>query len=173
MENKNFGHLIAHIVYIALYGILIISSIALYNSANLKVLLYLGWITLALGFVFILGASQARKKEHIEKDIGKESLVESGMYAFVRHPGFLGHVLVISALTLISQYWISLIIGIILIGLLYLAMIEEEKRNIEKFGSAYRDYIEKVPRINLLIGIIKQTRRKIGKRKYKLDSVMP
>lgn len=35
-------------------------------------------------------------------------------------------------------------------------MIEEEKRNIEKFGEGYKDYIQRVPRINLLVGIIKQ-----------------
>ena len=41
-------------------------------------------------------------------------------------------------------------------------MVEEEKRNIEKFGDAYRDYIKRVPRINLIAGIIRliQSRRK-------------
>ena len=81
------------------------------------------------------------------------------MYAFVRHPEFLGHILIISALVIISQHWISVIVGAILIVLLCLAMIDEEKRNIEKFGDAYMDYM-KVPRINLIAGIIKQSRRK-------------
>ena len=39
-------------------------------------------------------------------------------------------------------------------------MIEEEKGNIEKFGDAYRDYMKRVPRINLIAGIIKQIRSK-------------
>jgi len=39
-------------------------------------------------------------------------------------------------------------------------MIEEEKRNIEKFGDAYRDYMKRVPRINLIAGIIKQISRR-------------
>jgi len=39
-------------------------------------------------------------------------------------------------------------------------MIEEEKRNIEKFGNAYKDYMKKVPRINLIAGIIKQINRR-------------
>jgi len=37
---------------------------------------------------------------------------------------------------------------------------EEEKRNIEKFGVSYRDYIERVSRINSLTGIIRQMRRR-------------
>ena len=61
------------------------------------------------------------------------------MYAFVRHPEFLGHILIISALVIISQHRINLIVGAILIVLLCLAMIDEGKRNMEKFGDAYID----------------------------------
>jgi len=42
MYKESIGHLIAHILYIALYGVLIISTIFLYNSANLVILLYAG-----------------------------------------------------------------------------------------------------------------------------------
>jgi len=160
MHKKSIGHLIGHIAYIALYGVLIISTIFLYNSANLAELLYAGWIILAFGIVFLLWSSKSRKKGHAE-GIG---LVESGMYAFVRHPEFLGHILIIFALVIISQHWLSLIVGVILIVLLYIAMIEEEKRNMEKFGDAYRDYMKRVPRINLIAGIITQIH---GKRENK------
>ena len=158
MHKKSIGHLIGHIAYIALYGILIISTIFLYNSANLARLVYAGWIILAFGIIFLLWSSKSRKKGH-EEGIG---LVESGMYAFVRHPEFLGHILIIFALVIISQHWISFIVGAILIVLLCLAMIEEERRNIEKFGNAYIDYMKRVPRINLIAGIIRQihSRRK-------------
>ena len=150
------SHLVGHIAYIGLYGMLIISTIILYNSADLAGLVYAGWIILAFGIIFLLCSSKTRKKGHAE-GIG---LVERGMYAFVRHPEFLGHILIISALVIISQHWISVIVGAILIVLLYLAMIEEEKRNIEKFGNAYRDYMKRVPRINLIAGIIKQINRR-------------
>ena len=160
MHKKSIDHLVGHIVYIGLYGVLIISTIFLYNSANLANLLYAGWIILVFGIIFLLWSSKSRKKGHIEKGFIRETLVESGMYAFVRHPEFLGHILIIFALIIISQHWISLIIGAILIVLLYLAMIEEEKRNIEKFGNAYRDYMKRVPRINLIAGIIKQIHSK-------------
>jgi len=153
--HKERGHLIAHIAYIGLYGMLIISTIIHYNSADLAEL-YAGWIIMAFGIIFLLWSSKSRKKGHAE-GIG---LVESGMYAFVRHPEFLGHILIISALVIISQHWISLIVGAILIVLLCLAMIEEEKRNMEKFGNAYKDYMKRVPRINLIAGIIKYISRR-------------
>ena len=156
MHVGNTGHLIGHASYIFLFGVLIVSTIIFYNSDNLVALLYLGWLTLALGVIFLLWASQSRKKGRIRESISKESFVESGMYAFVRHPEFLGHILIISALVMISQHWISLTIGVMLIILLYLAIIEEEKRNIEMFGDMYRGYIRRIPRINLLIGILKR-----------------
>ena len=158
MHKKSIGHLIAHIAYVGLYGMLIISTIILYDSADLAGLLYAGWITLVFGIIFLLCSSKSRKKGHTE-GIG---LVESGMYAFVRHPEFLGHILIIFALVIISQHWISFIVGAILIVLLCLAMIDEEKRNMEKFGNAYRDYMKKVPRINLIAGIIRQIHKKRG-----------
>jgi len=160
MLRKGIGHLIGHIVYIALYGVLIVSTIFLYNSANLGELLYAGWIILAFGIIFLLWSSESRKKGHVDEDIGGEVLVESGMYAFVRHPEFLGHILIVFALIFISQHWISVIVGAILVALLYLAMIEEEKKNVEKFGDAYIDYMKRVPRINLIAGIIKQIHNK-------------
>jgi len=146
-------HLIGHIIYVALYSALIVSTIVFYNSANLVKFVYVGLITIALGIVFVSWSSKSRKK------VSKEALVESGIYAFVRHPEFLGHMLIIFALVIISQHWISLVIGVILIILLCFAMIEEEKRNIEKFGEAYRDYMKKVPRINLLVGILRKMKK--------------
>ena len=152
------SHLIGHIAYIGLYGMLIISTIILYDSADLAGLVYVGWIILAFGIIFLLWSSKTREKGHAE-GIG---LVERGMYAFVRHPEFLGHILIIFAMVIISQHWISFIVGAILIVLLCLAMIEEEKRNIEKFGDAYMDYMKRVPRINLIAGIIKQIHKNRG-----------
>ena len=164
MHKKSINHLIGHIAYIALYGVLIISTVLLYNSANLVTLLYIGWIILTFGIIFILWSGKSRREGYVEEDISKGVLVESGMYAFVRHPEFLGHILIIFALIIISQHVISLVVGTILIVLLYLAMMEEEKRNIEKFGKVYKDYMKRVPRINLIAGVVKQIR---GKRENK------
>jgi len=110
---------------------------------------------LIFGIVVLLGSIQSRKKAHFE-----ETLVESGIYAIVRHPEFLVHILIILSLILITQQVVNLVIGAILILLLYFAMIEEEKRNIDKFGDTYRSYMQRVPRINLLVGIKRMHNKK-------------
>lgn len=160
-------HLIGHITYIALYCLLILFSALFYNSANLVTLLHTGWITLIFGITILLNSSQSRKKGRVSENEDQEILVESGMYALVRHPEFLGHLLIISSLVLIAQHIFSLIIEAILIFLLYFAMIEEEKQNIEKFGEAYRDYMQRVPRINLFAGIVRQIHIKMKSKKRK------
>jgi len=36
----------------------------------------------------------------------------------------------------------------------------KDERNIEKFGNAYKDYVRRIPGINLLAGIIKSARER-------------
>ena len=144
--------------YIILYLLLITFSILFYDSANLMILLYLGYIILLSGIIILLSSVQSRKQA-MKNGISKESLVENGLYAFIRHPEFLGHILIILSLVLISQHPFNILIGAILILLLYFAMCKEEERNIEKFGIAYKDYMKRVPRINLLLGFYRKRRR--------------
>ena len=151
MKDEKNLHLIGHIIYITLYISLIASSIIFYNSANLATLLYAGWIILACGLAILIISSQTRRRAHRVS----ETLIQSGIYAYVRHPEFLGHMLMIISLTFMAQHPISAAIGLVLLLLLCIEIVEEDKRNIEKFGDAYKDYMKKVPRINLLAGIIK------------------
>jgi protein-S-isoprenylcysteine O-methyltransferase Ste14 len=161
-HGKKFVDTAGHAAYIILYLLLIIFFFLFYDSANLAILLYVGWGTLVLGIAFLFSASNSRKKARTskEEDASRPVLVESGMYAFVRNPEFLGHILIIFSLVFIAQKWFSIIIGAALIALLWVAIVEEEKSDLEKFGDAYEDYMRRVPRIDLLAGIIRQRRRK-------------
>ncbi len=155
-KDERTIHLIGHIIYITLYISLITSSIIFYNSANLATLLYAGWVIFACGLAILIISSQTRRRAHRVK----ETLIQSGIYAYVRHPEFLAHMLIITSLTLMAQHPISAAIGLVLLLLLCIGIVEEDKRNMEKFGDAYRDYVRKVPRINLLAGIIKSARER-------------
>ncbi|MCD6479855.1 isoprenylcysteine carboxylmethyltransferase family protein [Candidatus Bathyarchaeota archaeon] len=158
--RKRIIHLIGHFIYVVLYCLLILFCILHYNSANLRIPLYSGRALLIFGALFLLWSSQSRREGRMKSGGEGEVFVESGPYTLVRHPEFLGHILIISALILMTQCWISLVMGLTLIGLLSSAMVMEERENIEKFGDAYRDYMERVPRINLPAGIIKRVIRR-------------
>ena len=160
-RNENIYHILGHMVYIIMYCLMILFSILFYNSVNSVILLYIGWLTLVFGLIIVLYSSQLRQKARIQGNkVVRETFVENGLYSLVRHPEFLGHILIFLALIFIAQHILNLVIGIILIVLLYFAMIDEEKKNIEKFGNTYKDYMHRVPRVNLLIGIIRLIHKK-------------
>ena len=144
----------------------IILSFFLYNQAGLPVLKHIGWITLAVSAVFgWLPILVFRKKGGVPKGksyIQTTVLVDSGIYAVVRHPQYLAGILLSLALILITQHWLIAMIGIVAIVLNYLIALKADWEIIEKFGDEYRRYMQRVPRLNFVAGIIRLIRR--GKR---------
>ncbi|MFX1520520.1 MAG: methyltransferase family protein [Promethearchaeota archaeon] len=123
---------------------------------NIKELLYVGWIFIAasLTLIFLSYYSIFFRKLNV--------LIDSGIYAIVRHPMYLGWILGIFVATIfLYQHWIFVVIGIPGIASLYLISRQEEQRNIGRFGDDYKHYMQKVPRMNLVVGIIRQVRRRI------------
>ena len=148
-------------------GILFIVQIVLcflsYNGTGIYFLLYLGWITFALSMIIGMLARMAfqakGKAQEGDSWIKTSVVVDSGIYSVVRHPMYLSFILLFISLILISQHWLSLIFGIITTIYFYLSMRKEEQSSINKFGDAYTEYMQRVPRINFLLGIIRLLRR--------------
>jgi len=86
-------------------------------------------------------------------------LVDSGTYGLVRHPQWLGCIMLMSAAILISQHWLSAIIGIPISAWSYSETLKEEKGLSIKFGDDYNRYMQRVPRMNLVMGIVRRLRR--------------
>ena len=86
-------------------------------------------------------------------------LVDSGTYAIVRHPMLLGSILLMIASILISQHWLVTIAGVIISALTYRTQVKLEKGLLVKFGDDYKRYMEKVPRMNLFLGILRFVKR--------------
>ena len=86
-------------------------------------------------------------------------IVDSGTYGIVRHPQILGSILLMFASMLISQHWAAMIIGILASVWSYRQLLKEEKGLIVKFGDDYRSYMQKVPRMNFLVGLIRWLQR--------------
>jgi len=125
---------------------------------------YVGWLTLAVAlplfFSIAIYFRKAGKPEEGRSLMDTTVLVESGTYAIVRHPQLLGGILSMSASILISQHWLAAIVGVPISVWGYNEAIKEEKRPMVKFGDEYKRYMQKVPRMNFLLGIIRLLRRK-------------
>ena len=152
-----------YIIQSSLMGLLAVSQIILcflsYNWAGLKMLLYVGWIVLGASFVLCwLSASELKKKGEEESHMATTVLVDSGLYAIVRHPMYLSWMLGILALMLLTQHWLSPILGVPVMVSIYLDMRKEEQQNSEKFGDAYGRYMQIVPRMNVVAGVMRLLR---------------
>lgn len=88
-------------------------------------------------------------------------LVDSGIYAAVRHPQYLGGIMAIFVTTLLLYpHWLFAVLGILGTIILYLSIKEEERRLIDRFGSDYLTYMQRVPGINLILGVFRLWRRR-------------
>jgi len=133
------------------------------NYYGFDVLVYLGWTVLAIGIVLVFLAGYEFQKEggvpegkHL---IHTTVLVDSGIYAIVRHPQYLGFILIILGLVLVSQHWLSVASGVIGSVMFRFDVRKEEEASIEKFGEDYRRYMERVPGMNVVAGAMRLRRR--------------
>lgn len=135
-----------------------------YNWADLDFLLYLGWTTfafsMAIGMMARLAFQEKGKAPSGESWLHTTIVVDNGIYAVTRHPIYLSGILFILSLVFICQHWLCLIFSMPTIAFFYLSMGQEERSNIEKFGDDYKRYMSKVPRMNILLGVIRVMRRK-------------
>ncbi len=88
-------------------------------------------------------------------------LVDTGIYAVVRHPQYTGGIFSIFLTTLLLYpHWLFGLLGAIAAVLTYLSIGEEDKVLIEKFGDDYTEYKKRVPGMNFAAGIIRLLRRR-------------
>ena len=104
-----------------------------YNYYRLYFLVYAGWIVLVFSIVLILLAGVEFRRKGAPKGrsiINTTVLVDTGIYAIIRHPKYLGFLLFVLGLVLMSQHWISVFSYVIGSILFYNDVLREERMNI-------------------------------------------
>jgi protein-S-isoprenylcysteine O-methyltransferase Ste14 len=155
------------IIVSSIMGVLAVAQIVwcflFYNWAGLDIVLYGGWFVLAVSIILcFLSAYELKKWGAEESHMATTVLVDRGLYAVVRHPMYVSWMLFLFALMLISQHWLSPVYGVPVVGSVYLDMRKEEQSNICKFGDDYRGYMQVVPRMNFVAGLVRLLRGKRG-----------
>ncbi|MFX1311772.1 MAG: methyltransferase family protein [Promethearchaeota archaeon] len=135
-----------------------------YNYFHLDFLSWIGWGLLVF-FILFGGLPRHAFRKYGEIEKGKShvyttKLVDKGIYAVIRHPYWLSWILFSLSLTLISQHWIMFFLGIPAWIVIYLETYLLDIRLIEKFGENYKLYKNEVPRLNLILGVIKYLKKK-------------
>lgn len=142
----------------------IILALVLHKKSGCVWLINLGWFILWISAIFgWLPIFTFKKWGNVPKGknyINTTALVDRGIYAIVRHPQYLAGILISIALPMISQHWLVIIPGMITIIITYIDTLEEDKSSVAKFGSTYCKYMQNVPRLNFLLGIIRFLKKK-------------
>ncbi len=79
---------------------------------------------------------------HLEKNI---RLAESGPYAYVRNPLYLGTLLVAAGLVIASRTWLLAALFALVFVLIYLPVIELEEQHLSSLFPNFADYSKRVP----------------------------
>jgi len=139
-------------------------SLFLENDSAIRWVQAVGWLLVGAGIALIVQPMFVlRKRGQPEADedwTHTSTLVDTGIYAIVRHPLYLGWSLMYPALVLVSQHWLTVVIA--LPGLVWVALIakQEDQHLVAKFGDAYERYMQDVPAWNLPAGIIRHLQRR-------------
>lgn len=156
---------IASILYVACFPANPLVLTGLLEVKSYLSLFIVGWIVWAFGMVLVIApivmfprlGGVPRGKSFASTT----RLVRTGLYAVVRHPQYTGGIYAIFVTTLLwYPHWLFAVLGVIGATLTYLSAREEDKRLIEKFGDDYLAYMEKVPRMNVFLGVIRLFQRR-------------
>ena len=168
MSKRSFSRM--DIIPITFTSLLFISQIIvgiylLSYVSQIEILAYIGvGLYVFSGWIFgMLPVMEFRKKGGVKKGksyIYTTKLVDTGIYSIVRHPQYVTFILWAIAGMLLFQHWVIIILGIPIIPLTYIDLIRADKDSIEKFGDDYKQYMQRVPRANFLLGIIRLLQRK-------------
>lgn len=127
-------------------------------------LFIVGWVIWAFGMVLVMapivmfprhGGVSKRKSF-----VNTTCLVKTGIYAVVRHPQYTGGIYAIFLTTFLwYPHWLFGVLGVIGAVVTYMGCREEDQRLIKKFGDDYITYMNEVPRMNFVLGIIRLWRQ--------------
>ena len=142
----------------------ILLGFRLYNPSGNVPLQIMGWLVgWTAGILGVWPIITLRQRGGLRK--GKDYtnttlLVDSGVYAVVRHPQYLAFVFLSLFLILVVQHWLVALLGAAAIVLMYAGIVPQaDQANLDKFGSDYQRYMQTVPGLDPVAGITRLLRR--------------
>ncbi len=114
----------------------------------------IGMALVVIGFVIRLH-STLTLKQYFTYSVAKvegHRLVETGLYQFIRHPGYLGQLIIFIGISISISNWLSVLVMMVLVTIGYLYRINvEEKFMFEQLGPGYLEYQRRTKRLIPLI----------------------
>jgi protein-S-isoprenylcysteine O-methyltransferase Ste14 len=117
-------------------GFVLVAAFAWFSHPDIQSLIW-GLPVSVLGLLL-----RAWATGHLEKNI---HLAESGPYAYVRNPLYLGTTLVAAGLVIASRRWLLAVLFAAVFILIYLPVIELEEQHLRHLFPRFEAYAQRVP----------------------------
>jgi len=75
-----------------------------------------------------------------------EKPITTGIYRYSRHPMYVSQLVMFIGVGIAAASWLFLLLSIVYTGLGFIYAGSEERMCLEKYGDAYREYMERTPR---------------------------
>ncbi len=114
----------------------------------------IGMALVALGLVIRIHSILTLKQyfTYSVATVENHKIIETGLYKFIRHPGYLGQLMIFLGISTSISNWLSILVMLIPVTLGYLYRIKVEERfMVEQLGEAYLNYQERTKRMLPLI----------------------
>ena len=135
-KTTRIAHVITHLVILPLtliYGIF------------LPLKLGTSWFLAGLA-VYVLGLLMSLMAAISLSTAPPGEPMTRGVYAISRHPWYLGYFVAYVGIGIACASWLFLLCGLVWIVAWHFGVIEEEQILLEKYGDAYREYLNHTPR---------------------------
>jgi protein-S-isoprenylcysteine O-methyltransferase Ste14 len=113
-----------------------------------------GFILIIAGLIIRVTSIMTLKRQftYTVTKIENHELIEKGLYRTIRHPGYLGQLIIFTGIAMTLSNWLSILFMIVpvLLGYIY-RMHVEEKFMIEQMGQKYIDYQKRTKKLIPLI----------------------
>ncbi len=117
------------------------TKVGMINDWN--ILFIIGAVLIIFGIIIRLNSIMTLRRQYTYTvtRIENHALIESGLYKTIRHPGYLGLVIIFLGISTALSNWLSIILMIIpvIIGIMNRIRVEESFL-IEQMGQKYTDY---------------------------------
>lgn len=110
----------------------------------------IGFIVILLGLIIRVKSILTLKQQftYTVTKIENHELIESGLYKNIRHPGYLGQLIIFLGISITLSNWVSILLMIIPVSLGYIYRIRvEEKFMIAQMGQKYTDYQKRTKKL--------------------------
>jgi len=135
----------SHRYRVVSYVSMVIETMAVAYSIFLPLKLGTGWFYAGLA-IFLTGMAVLTAATFNFAKTPMDVPITKGIYHYSRHPLYLASLLIYFSVSIASASWVFLLVFVVQSVSIRIAAVGEERYCLEKYGDAYREYIDKTPR---------------------------